>query len=74
MKKTFKATVCQMCGNYLKTKCKIMKHYQKDNIFFFISNCRFQNFKQLLKKAKPTMVDSSLDKPTALIRNIGPSQ
>ena len=29
--------VCQMCGNYSKTKSEIMKHYQKYHIIFFHS-------------------------------------
>ena len=33
VKKAFKAMVCQMCGNYFKTKSETMKHYQKDHIF-----------------------------------------
>ena len=28
MEKAFMAYVCQMCGNYGKTKSKIMEHYQ----------------------------------------------
>ena len=35
--KTFRALVCQMCGNYTKTKSQIIKHYQKDHNFFFHS-------------------------------------
>ena len=62
--------VCQMCGNYSKTKSEIMKHYKKDHVTFFIPNCRSLDFKPLLEKAKPTSVDSSLDKPKALIRNV----
>ncbi len=34
VEKTFRALVCQMCGNYSKTKSEIMKHYQKDFFFF----------------------------------------
>ena len=60
-----------MCGNCSKSKSEIMKHYQKDHVFFFIPNCRSWDFKPLLQKAKPTSVDSSLDKPKALIRNVG---
>ena len=63
--------VCQMCGNYSKTKSEIMKHYQKDHIIFFIPNRRSWYFKPLLEKAKPTSVDSSSDKPKAPIRNVG---
>ena len=60
-----------MCGNYSKTKSETMKHCQKDHIFFFvILNHRSWDFKPLLEKAKPTSVDSSSDKPKALIRNI----
>ena len=70
VKKTFKAMVCQMYGTYSKTKCKIMKHHQKDHIIFFIPNCRSWDFKQLLEKAKPTSVDSSPDKAKALIGNV----
>ena len=62
--------VCQMCGNSSKTKSEIMKHYQKDHIIFFIQNRRSWDFKPLLEKAKPTSVDSSSDKPKALIRNV----
>ena len=36
--------------------------------FFFILNHRSLDFKQLLEKEKPTLVDSSLDKPKALIK------
>ena len=75
MKKTFKAMLCQMCGNYSKTKSGIMKHYQKYHIIFFIIKCRSLNFKPLLEKAKPTSVDSSSlktsDKPKAPLRNVG---
>ena len=63
--------VCQMCGNYSKTKSEIMKHYQKDQVIFFIINCRSCDFKHVLEKAKPTLMDSSSDKPKALIRNVG---
>ena len=64
------ALLCQMCGNHSKTKSEIMKHYQKDHIFFFILNFRFWDFKPLLEKAKLPLVDSYSDKPKALIRNI----
>ena len=37
VKKTFKAMVCQKCGNYSKTKSEISKHYQKDHIIYFKS-------------------------------------
>ena len=36
IEKTFRAFVCQMCGNYDKTKSEIMKHYQKGHIIFFL--------------------------------------
>ena len=39
--------------------------------FFFLPHCRSLDFKPLLEKAKPMLVDSSLDKPKALIRNEG---
>ena len=48
-----------------------MKHYQKDHIIFFILNCGSWDFKPLLEKAKPTLLDSSLDKPKAPITNVG---
>ena len=51
-----------------KTKYEIMKHYRKDHIIFFIPNRRSWDFKPLLEKAKPTSVDSSSEKPKALIR------
>ena len=70
MKKTFKALVCQVGGNY--SKSEIMKHYQKDLlIFFFIANRRSWDLKPLLEKAKPTLVDSSSDEPKAPVRNVG---
>ena len=70
--KTFRAMVCQMCGNYFKTKYEIMKHYKKRSYtFFFIPNPRSWDFKPLLEKAKPTLVDSSSDEPKALIQNVG---
>ena len=60
-----------MCGNYFKTKSEIMKHYQKDHkIFFYILNRRSWDFQLLLEKAKSSLVDSSPDKPKALIRNV----
>ena len=34
VEKTFRAFVCQMCGNYSKTKSKIMKHYLNIYIIF----------------------------------------
>ena len=34
VKNTFKAMLCQMCGNYSKTKSEIMKYYQTDHINF----------------------------------------
>ena len=37
---------------------------------FFILNRRSWDFKPFVEKAKPTSVDSSSDKPKALIRNI----
>ena len=63
--------ICQMCGNNSKTKSEIMKHYQKDDIIFFIPNRRYWDFKPLLEKTKPTSVDSPSDKPKAPIRNVG---
>ena len=52
VKNTFKGMVCQMCGNYSKTKSEIMKHYEKDHmIFFVIPNHRSWDFKQLLEQA-----------------------
>ena len=36
VKKTFKAMVFQLCGNYSKTKSEVIKHYQKYHIAFFI--------------------------------------
>ena len=57
MKKTLRALVCQMCGNFSRTKSEIMKHYQKDHVIFFIPNCRSWNFKTLLEKAEPILVD-----------------
>ena len=65
--------VCQICGNYSKTKSEIKKHYQKDHITFFIPNCRYLDFKPLLENTKPTSVKCSSDRPKALIRNIDPS-
>ena len=60
-----------MCGNYSKTESEVMKQYQKDHIYIFkILNRRIWDFRQLLEKAKPTLVDSSSDKPKALIRNV----
>ena len=52
------------CGKDIegKAKSEIRKHYQKDH--------RSWDFKPLLEKAKPTLADSSLDKPKALIRNV----
>ena len=70
MEKTFWALVCQMCGNYSKTKSEIRKHYQKVHITFFILNRISWDLKLLLEQGKPTSVDSSSDKPKALIRNI----
>ena len=70
VEKTFRAFVCQMCGKYSKTKSKIMKHYLKIYIIFFLLNCRSWDFKPMLEKSKPTLVDSSSDKPKAPIRNI----
>ena len=70
-KKTFKAIVCQMCGNYSKTQSEIIKHHQKGHIFFFHSKLLIWDFKPLLEKAKPTSLDSSSDKPKAPIRNVG---
>ena len=56
--------VCQMGCNYSKTKYEIMKQYQKDhNIFSLLPTLRSWDLKPLLDKAKPTFVDSSLDKP-----------
>ena len=37
---------------------------------FFILNCRSWNFKPLLEKANPTSIDSLLDNPNPLIRNV----
>ena len=62
---------CQKCGNYLKTKSEIMKHYQMDHIIFFITNHRYFDFKPLLEKVKPTLKDSFSDKPIAPIRTVG---
>ena len=70
MEKTFRALVCQMYGNYSKTKSEIMKHYQKDPNIFFILNRRSWDFKPLLEKEKPTLIDISSDKPKALITNV----
>ena len=63
--------VCQMCGYYSETKSEIVKHYQKDHDIYFIPNRRSWYFKPLLEKEKPTLVDSYLDKPKALISNVG---
>ena len=71
VKKIFNALVCQMCGNHSNTKYEIMKHHQKGHIILFILICRSWDFKPLSKKAKPTSVDSSLDKQKALKRNFG---
>jgi hypothetical protein len=60
-----------MCGYSSKTKSEIMKHYQKYHLIFFISHHRSWDFKPLLEKEKTTSVDSSSNKPKALIRNIG---
>ena len=68
VEKTLRALVCQMCGNFLKTKSEIMTHHQKNYIFFILSR-RSWDFKLLLEKSKPTSVDSFSDKPKALIRN-----
>jgi hypothetical protein len=57
-----------MCGHYSKTKSEVMKYYKKKLIFFSIPNHRSQGSKPLLEKAKPTSVDTSLDKPKALIK------
>ena len=70
VEKTFKAYVCQMCGKYAKTESEIMKHYQKEHIIFFILNLRSWDFKTLLEKANPTSIDSFLDNPNFLIRNV----
>ena len=59
-----------MCVNCSKTKSEIMKHYQKDHISFVILNHRSWDIKSLLEKAKPKSVDSSSDKPKALLRNV----
>ena len=32
---TFRALVCQMCGDYSKKKSELMKHYQIEHIIFF---------------------------------------
>ena len=69
-KKTFRALVCQMCGNYSKTESEIMKHYQKDHIIFFSSKLQIFGFPTIVKNTKPTSLDSSSDKPKSLIRNI----
>ena len=71
VEKTFKALVCQMYGNYSKTKYEIKKHYQKVHISFFLPNCRSWDFKPLLEQAKPILLDSSSDKLKAPIRNVG---
>ena len=47
-----------------------MKHNQKDHKTFFILKRRYWEFKPLLANAKPTSMDSSSDKPKALIRNV----
>ena len=48
-----------MCGKYAKTKSEIIKHYKKAHIYiFFILNPRFWDFKSLLEKANPTLIDS----------------
>ena len=70
VKRTFKTYGCQMCGKYAKTKSKIMTHYKKEHIFFLILNCRSWDFKPLLEKANPTSIDSFLDNPNPLIRNV----
>ena len=64
------AYVCQMCGKYAKTKSEIIKHYKKSIIFFFIINRKSLDFKTLLEKANPTLIDSLLDNPNPLIRNV----
>ena len=46
----------------------IMKRYQKGHNYISNLNRRSWDFKPLLEKAKPTSVDSSSDKPKALIR------
>ena len=47
--------VSQICGNYSKTKSEIIKQHQKDHILLYFY----------------TSVDSSSDKPKALLRNVG---
>ena len=65
------AYVCQMCGKYAKTKSEIIKHYKKEHkLFFFILNRRSLDFKPLLEKANPTLIDSLLDNPNPLVRNV----
>ena len=60
-----------MCGKYAKTKSEIIKHNKKEhNIFFVILNFRSRDFKPLLEKANPTSIDSLLDNPNPLIRNV----
>ena len=62
MEKTFNALACQLCGHYSKTKSEIMKHYQKGHVIFFILKHRSWDFKPLLEKAKPALMDISPDK------------
>ena len=63
--KTFRALVYQKCGNYSKTKSNIIKDYH-----FFVLNHRLWDLKPLSEKKKPTSINSSLDKPKALIRKV----
>ena len=70
VKKTFKAMVIQMCGAYSKTKSETLKHCQQDHIIFLNFNYRSSDFKPSLEIAKPTSVNSSVDKQKAPIRNV----
>ena len=55
---TFKAYVCQMCGEYAKTKSEIIKHNKKTYIYLLcILNRRSWDFDPLLEKTNPTMID-----------------
>ena len=55
-----------MCCKYAETKSEIIKK----NLYFFILNCRSCNFKPLLEKANPTSINSFLDNPNPLRRNV----
>ena len=70
VEKAVKAYVCQMCEKYAKTKSGIMTNYQKEHILFFILNHWFWDFKTMLQKANPTLIDSFLDNQKRLIGNV----